>query len=215
MFSFFGSSASATKKSNSIPAKIEDFQKKLTQENMGLVDKKGQLQLLISSNGKSALNSTNGQRLVTGMRRHHEMMKVYQTSLQALETTLQNLEMQRITSETQKLIGRAPSANFNNIEDNLEDMANRDHEMAELSQLMAQHAELPSDNGDFLEEIGFVIPDTDDRPKPDSPPVAVMNFPSPPSYLEKLSSNTAIQDAAISNTAKTLPTKAAVSTQPF
>ena len=185
MFTWLTGGGSAAPKKNNIPEKIEDFKKKLTQENMGLVDKKSQLQMLISANGQKAVSSTNGQRLIVGMRRHHDMMKMYQTSLQALETTLQNLEMQRVTNEVQKLIGRAPRANMDHVEDSLEEMISRDDEMAELSQLMAQHNDFPIDNGDFLAEMGIVVPDDSNEPKPSAAPaVKVDDIPSPPSYLE-------------------------------
>lgn len=188
MFSFWSTGSTKKKKGSEIPEKISDFQKKLTQENMGMVDKRSQLEMLLQSKGKVALKTPTAQRLVMQMKRHYDMIKMYQTSLQALETTLQNLEMQKVTTEVQQLIGRAPSANLNKVEDNLEVMIEREDEMFELSHMMAQHSVYSEDNDDFLSELGINIPDDGKKPKPDATPVlTVVNSPSPPSYLEKIS----------------------------
>lgn len=80
MWSNWFGGKSAKKQPDDIPAKIADFNRRLTQENMGLVEKKATLQMLVNEKGRAAMNTPTATRLVNAMKRNHAMMKVYQTS---------------------------------------------------------------------------------------------------------------------------------------
>ena len=206
---------SKPKKKNDIPEKTREFKANLIQENMALVDKKSQLQLILSEKGRPGLETPTAVRLLSGMRRNKNMMQLYQTSLQALETTMQNLEMQRVSSEVQHLIGRAPRANTELMEDGLEAMVERDEELTELSQIMAQHSMVPLDNNELLDELGIAIPEEIENHSDNSnagTPVEI-RAPLPPKYLEL---------AKVPTSKLTIPNEAAeakapqlVLTQPF
>ena len=70
---------SKPKKKNDIPEKIREFKANLIQENMALVDKKSQLQLILSEKGRPGLETPTAARLLSGMRRNKTMRQLYQT----------------------------------------------------------------------------------------------------------------------------------------
>lgn len=179
MFGSWFGSKKATKPREDIPEKISQYSKRLTQENMGLVEKKATLQMMISSQGRSVLQTPVALRLICAMKRHKSMMKVYQTSLTALESTQQNLEMQQVTADVQQLIGRAGHANVEDVEESMLDMEEMNAERQQLAQLLGTINE--EDDEDFLNELNLEFPeDIKVAPRPQA---AEMKFPSPPQYI--------------------------------
>jgi hypothetical protein len=179
--SWFGGKSGAKKQADDIPAKIADFNRRLTQENMGLVEKKATLQMLVNEKGRGVMNTPTAVRLVNAMKRNHAMMKVYSTSLSALEATQQNMEMQRVTAEVQKLIGRAGRADFDSVEDSLDMMQDMNIERQQLANLMVNDQD--DDDDDFIAELGLQFPDeTSPAPQVIAP---AETLPSPPGYLVK------------------------------
>lgn len=85
---WFGSKSAKKKPVDDIPEKIELYNRKWMHENMGMIDKKARLQLLVQEKGKAVLKQPMGLRLISALKRHSAMMRVYQTSLTALERSV-------------------------------------------------------------------------------------------------------------------------------
>lgn len=88
--------------------------------------------------------------------------------------------MQQVTAEVQHVISRAGRADFDDVEDSLEIMADMNVERQQLAHLMTNNDE---DDEDFIAELNLSFPADDTNVPPVAAKTKTTEIPSPPSYL--------------------------------
>ena len=85
--------------------KIREFNEKMQHEVLAKKIKLERLKELTKGKKRAVLQSPACQRLLGGINRHNNMIRVFETSLTALEETLANLQVQDVHNQTTWMIG--------------------------------------------------------------------------------------------------------------
>ena len=155
--------------------KIREFNEKMQHEVLAKKIKLERLKELTKGKKRAVLQSPACQRLLGGINRHNNMIRVFETSLTALEETLANLQVQDVHNQTTWMIGSVVRSmhgiNIDSADDSLGKLDEFREQREELASLMASAAS--NDCVDFDELAGELGLDFDDDEVATPAPVKV------------------------------------------
>lgn len=124
-----------------LSGKIKELGDKMQHELAAKNQKIHSLKKFVKGKSKKILQSHNCIRYLSGIKRHNNMIRVYETSISALEETLANIEAQRVHSETTAMIGMVSRSikgiNVDEADDSFAKLDEFKQEREELASMMA------------------------------------------------------------------------------
>ena len=139
--------------------KIREFNEKMQHEVLAKKIKLERLKELTKGKKRAVLQSPACQRLLGGINRHNNMIRVFETSLTALEETLANLQVQDVHNQT-TMIGSVVRSmhgiNIDSADDSLGKLDEFREQREELASLMASAASNDCVDFDELVELSIL-----------------------------------------------------------
>jgi hypothetical protein len=153
-----------------LSSKIKELSDKMSHEMAAKNVKVHRLKEFVDGKGRSVLKTTQCSRYLSGIKRHSNMIRVYETSVSALEETLANIEAQRVHTETTAIIGMVSRSmhglNVDSADDTFARLDDFRQEREELATMMASSVNAGNDDySELVTELGLTFEGDADEPE--------------------------------------------------